>query len=57
MFFCNLFSKLRFVISVLNNITIMLFNLAEYPLTLANSAHGIVGKVLNDIPLEAYSGT
>ena len=37
------FSKLCFVIDVLNNKTIILLNLSEYRLTLANSAYGLVG--------------
>ena len=35
--------KLCFVINVLNNKTIILLNLAEYPLILANSGDGLVG--------------
>ena len=32
-----------FVINLLNNKTIILLNLAEYPLILADSAYGLVG--------------
>ena len=35
--------NLCFVINVLNNKTIILLNLAEYHLILANSAYGLVG--------------
>ena len=35
--------NLCFVINVLNNKTIILLNLAEYRLILANSAYGLVG--------------
>ena len=35
--------NLRFVINVLNNKTIILLNLAEYRLILANSAYDLVG--------------
>ena len=34
--------KMRFVIDVLNNKSIILLNLAEYPLISANSAYGLV---------------
>ena len=39
-----------FVINLLNNKTIILLNLAEYRLILADSAYGLVGKVSDDIP-------
>ena len=39
-----------FVINLLNNKTIILLNLAEYRLILADSAYGLVGPVLDDIP-------
>ena len=42
--------NLCFVINVLNNKTIILLNLAEYRLVLANSAYGLVGLVSGDIP-------
>ena len=42
--------KLSFVINMLNNKTIILFNLAECRLILANSAYGLVSKVSGDIP-------
>ena len=42
-FFSNKRRKLFFVINVLNNKTIILLNLAEYRLILANSAYGLVG--------------
>ena len=42
-FFSNKRRKLCFVINVLNNKTIILLNLAEYRLILANSAYGFVG--------------
>ena len=35
--------NLYFIITVLNNKTIILLNLAEYRLILANSAYGLVG--------------
>ena len=35
--------KLCFVVNVLSNETIILLNLAEYPLLLANLAYGLVG--------------
>ena len=35
--------KLLFVINVLNNKTIILLNVAEYPLTLAKSSYGLAG--------------
>ena len=35
--------NLGFVVSVLNNKTIILLNLAEYRLILANSAYGLIG--------------
>ena len=40
----------HFVDSLLNNKTIILLNLAEYRLILADSAYGLVGKVSGDIP-------
>ena len=39
-----------FVINLLNNKTIILLNLAEYLLILADSAYGLVGYVSDDIP-------
>ena len=39
-----------FVINWLNNKTIILRNLAEYRLILADSAYGLVGQVSDDIP-------
>ena len=39
-----------FVINLLNNKTIILLNLAEYRLILADSAYGLVGQVSDDIP-------
>ena len=39
-----------FVIILLNNETIILLNLAEYRLILADSAYGLVGEVSDDIP-------
>ena len=42
-FFPNKRRKLCFVINVLNNKTIILLNLAEYRLILANSSNGLVG--------------
>ncbi len=39
-----------FVDTLLNNKTIILLNLAEYRLILANSAYGLVGEVSGDIP-------
>ena len=41
--------KLYFVINVLNNKTMILLNLAKYPLILANSAYGLLGKVYQTI--------
>ncbi len=39
-----------FIDNLLNNKTIILLNLAEYRLILANSAYALVGFVLGDIP-------
>ena len=39
-----------FVINLLNNKTIILLNLAEYCLILADSAYDLVGLVSDDIP-------
>ena len=49
-FFPKKSGKLSFVINMLNNKTIILFNLAECRLILAHSAYGLVGKVSGDIP-------
>ena len=38
-----------FVVNMLNDKTIILLNLAEYPLILANSAYGLVGLVSADM--------
>ena len=45
-FFFSSFSaiKLCFVFNVLNNKTVILLNLVEYPLILANSAYGLGAK-------------
>ena len=44
--FVSSFSAIKqcFVINVLNNKTIILLNLAEYPLISANSAYGLAAK-------------
>ena len=39
-----------FVINLLNKKTIILLNLAEYRLILADAAYGLVGWVSDDIP-------
>jgi len=44
-----------FVINLLNNKTIILLNLAEYSLILANSAYGLVGSVSGNI-LRDFAG-
>ena len=49
-FYSNKRRKLCFVINVLNNKTIILVNLAEHRLILANSTNGLVGQVSGDIP-------
>ena len=42
--------EIKFVINLLNNKTIILLNLAEYRLILADEAYGLVGQVSDDIP-------
>lgn len=42
-FSCYHIREMRFVINELNNKTIILFNLAENSLILANSTYGLVG--------------
>ena len=47
--FCNFLCSVSIVLN--NKQSIILLNLAEYALTVANSAYGLVGKVSCDIPL------